>query len=204
MRDVSEVPVPAFAAFDFSKWRLPAPDFSSWAFSRSDLAKSDLALFDVPPQLIIPLLSYFRQLNTAADAIYYDVALFWLRLFTRGVVVTTSTATAPAAMQDRAAALEAAAKFLDLSALANPEGAILVIDAHHRPFVEKYDDVPRFLDRGLKFPSHSEAVSSPRDMRSGVPDCAMVWRRACREADADRAIRATESHQIRTRSCGVR
>ena len=153
MRDVPQVPVPASAAFDFSKWRLPTPDFSNWAFSPSDLSKSDLALFDVPRQLIVPLLSYFRQLNTAADALDYDVALFWLRLFTRGIMVTTETVTAPTAIEDRAAAIEAAARFLNLSALANPEGAILVIDAHHRPFVEKYDDVTRFLGSGLIFPA---------------------------------------------------
>jgi hypothetical protein len=55
--------------------------------------------------------------------------------------------------------LQAAANFINLSALANPEGAILAIDAHRAPFVLKYNDVKAFLADGLKFPSEEESKS---------------------------------------------
>jgi hypothetical protein len=53
--------------------------------------------------------------------------------------------------QDGLAAAEAAAKFINLGALTNPEGSILVVDAHHAPFVHSYDDVNTFLAAGPSF-----------------------------------------------------
>jgi hypothetical protein len=44
-----------------------------------------LALFEVPRAVVEPLLRSLRMANTAADAVYYDVGVLWLRLFTRGV-----------------------------------------------------------------------------------------------------------------------
>ena len=160
-----EVSTTALDSFDFSKWGLAAFDPSKWGFGASDFSGSGLADFDLPRQMVVPLLCAFRQVNTAADALFYDVALLWLRLFTRGVVVTTAERAPAAAAQDRLAALAAAAKFLNLGALANPEGAILVIDAHHRPFVEKYDDVTTFLHSGLKFPSQDDGAAPPKEIR---------------------------------------
>ena len=178
----SQVSTTALASFDFSKLGLPAFDPSRWGFGASDFTGSGLAEFDLPRQMLVPLLSAFRQVNTAADAIYYDAALLWLRLFTRGVMVTTAERAPAAAAQDRLAALQAAAKFLNLGALANPEGAILVIDAHRRPFVEKYDDVTTFLHGGLKFPSQADGTSPPKEIRtvtgvgsSALGSAAFAW-----------------------------
>jgi len=133
-------------------------------FAALDPANWGLADFDLPHRLVVPLLRAFRQINTVADAVFYDVGLLWLRLYTHGITLTTTKRTPGAAAQDRLSALQAAA-FINLSALANPEGAILVIDAHHAPFVRKYDDVKEFLAGGLKFPAGGEGSSPPRDIR---------------------------------------
>jgi hypothetical protein len=77
--------------------------------------------------------------------------LLALRLFTRGVTVTTRDSGFPAAAQDGFAAAQAAARVINLGAHADPEGTILVVDAHHAPFVQTYDDVNAFLKDGLSF-----------------------------------------------------
>jgi hypothetical protein len=137
-------PAPAFGAFDPLKWMQAALD------SYND-SKSSLASFDVPRELVQPLLGLLRQSNTAADMLFYDVGLLGLRLLTRGFSVTTGGAPFPALAQDGLAAAEAAAKFINLGALTNPEGTILVVDAHHAPFVHSYDDVNTFLTAGPSF-----------------------------------------------------
>jgi len=152
------------ADFDFSKWGLAPFDPAQWGWP-TDPSQLGLAQFDLSHRAVVPLLRAFRQFNTAADCLFYDVGLLWLRLFTRGITLTTTNEAPPAAAQDRLAALQAAAKFINLSALADPEGVILVIDTHHSPFVQRYDDVKVFLEHGLKFPSDGDAGGSPNDVR---------------------------------------
>ena len=113
--------------------------------------KSSLAGFDVPRELVQPVLGLLRQANTAADMLFYDVGVLGLRLLTRGFSVTTDGSQLAASVQDGMAAAQAAAKFINLGALTNPEGSILVVDAHHAPFVHSYDDVNTFLKDGLSF-----------------------------------------------------
>jgi hypothetical protein len=88
-------PAPAFGAFDPLKWMQAALD------SYND-SKSSLASFDVPRELVQPLLGLLRQSNTAADMLFYDVGLLGLRLLTRGFSVTTGSAPFPALAQDGA------------------------------------------------------------------------------------------------------
>jgi hypothetical protein len=138
-----------FTDFDFTKWMQSPFDPQKWNFSRPT-SGTELSSFDVPRELVEPLLWLFRQNNTLADALFYDVGLLGLRLFTRGITVTANAQFAASA-QDGLAAAQAAAKFINLSANANPEGTILVVDAHHAPFVQVYDDVKKFLKDGLSF-----------------------------------------------------
>jgi hypothetical protein len=138
------LPAPPFGSFDPSKWTQSVLD--SYNHSRSSLAS-----FDVPRELVQPLLGLLRQSNTAADVLFYDVGLLGLRLLTRGFSLTTDGSQLAASAQDGMAAAQAAAKFINLGALTNPEGTILVVDAHHAPFVHSYDDVNTFLEQGLSF-----------------------------------------------------
>jgi hypothetical protein len=128
-------------------------DLAKWGF---DPSKYPLASYDLPQWAVVPLLLAFRHLNTLADMMYYDTGLLALRLWTRGVRLSTSNDAAPAeAMRNTLAAMQAAMR-LNLSALFNPEGAILVVDAHRAPFVHKYDDVQAFL-ASPTFPADSGA-----------------------------------------------
>src|SRR5215472_17073318 len=108
----------------------PPSGFPLEAFAALDPANWGLADFDLPHRMVGPLLRAFRHVNTLADTMFYDVGMLWLRLYTHGITLTTAS-RGPAAAQDRLAALETAARIVNLSALANPEGAILLIDAHH-------------------------------------------------------------------------
>jgi len=137
------LPAPVFGALDPSKWSERALDLFD--------SKSSLAGFDVPRELVQPVLGLLRQANTAADMLFYDVGVLGLRLLTRGFSVTTDGSQLAASVQDGMAAAQAAAKFINLGALTNPEGSILVVDAHHAPFVHSYDDVNTFLKDGLSF-----------------------------------------------------
>ena len=51
-------------------------DMSSLGFSIPD----DLVKFDLPSVMVQSLLRAFRHVNTAADTLFYDVGLLWLRL----------------------------------------------------------------------------------------------------------------------------
>jgi hypothetical protein len=93
------------------------------------------------------------MVNTAADAVFYDVGVLWLRLFTKGVTVSTAIDAAPPVSADNIAAFHAMmAHVVNLSALTDPEGVILVVDANQAPFIERYGDVGGFLRGGLEFP----------------------------------------------------
>ncbi len=138
----------------------PYLDLSQWGFSASDLGLQswDLARYDLSAVMVQPLLRAFRHTNTAADALFYDVGLLWLRLYTRGVMLSIKMPSAAA--QNGVETLKAASNLVDLSAFANPEGVILVIDAHRAPFVRQYHDVKAFLaalDSGSKSPGAEES-----------------------------------------------
>jgi hypothetical protein len=126
------LPVLAPGGIDLAKWGL-------------DPSKYSLANYDLPQWAVVPLLLAFRQVNTLADMMFYDTGLLALRLWTRGVRLSTSNDAAQAeAMRNTLAAMQAVTR-INLSALLNPEGAILVVDAHRAPFVHKYDDVQAFV-----------------------------------------------------------
>lgn len=154
-----KIPALPFAGLDFATWGAGAFDLSQWGISPADIAKFRLANFDLPHRIVEPLLRTFRHFNTAADSLFYDVNLLWLRLFTHGITVTTADPTAPSVAKDSLTALQAAARFINLSAVADPEGVILVIDAHRAPFVQRYDDVKKFLADGLLFPGNGAAAA---------------------------------------------
>src|SRR5271170_633051 len=108
------------------------------------------AAFDMPRAAVEPLLRSLRMVNTAADALFYDVGVLWQELFARGIRV--STAMNPAAGQAQTAAFQTmAAHVVNLSALTDPEAVILVIDPQNSPFIGRYADVRDFLRSGLEF-----------------------------------------------------
>jgi hypothetical protein len=140
------LPVLAAGGSDLAKWGLDPSQYS-------------LASYDLPQRLVVPLLLAFRHVNTLADMVFYDTGLLGLRLWTHGVRLSTENNAPTEAMRNSLAAMQAVTR-LNLSALFNPEGAILVVDARHAPFVHKYDDVQAFLANPT-FPADSGAVGAP-------------------------------------------
>jgi hypothetical protein len=110
-----------------------------------------LAAFDVPRGAVEPLLRSLRMVNTAADALFYDVGVLWQQLFARGIRVSTGINPAEAPRGQTAVFRTTAAHVVNLSALTDPEGVILVVDSQHAPFIERYADVRDFLKSGLQF-----------------------------------------------------
>jgi hypothetical protein len=110
-----------------------------------------LASFDVPRAVVEPLLRSLRMVNTAADALFYDVGVLWQQLFARGIRVSTAINPAGAQRGQTAAYQTMAAHVVNLGALTDPEGVILVVDAQNAPFIERYAEVRDFLNSGLQF-----------------------------------------------------
>jgi hypothetical protein len=98
---------------------------------------NSLVFFEAPRALIEPSLRVLRMGNTALDCVFYDVGVLWTELLWRGTAVVTT--------DEGAAHATKAFEKLDLGALSNPEGSILVVDARLAPFVKRFDDVPSFL-----------------------------------------------------------
>jgi hypothetical protein len=103
----------------------------------------DLALYELQKPLVEPLLRMFRLTNTSLDMLFYDTGAFTAEMFRRGSVVDTHihAGTGGHADADRNPLLNR----LDLGALTNPEGSILVVDARQPPYVQRFDDMTEFL-----------------------------------------------------------
>src|SRR6266513_6442388 len=105
-----------------------------------DPARGDLALYELQRPLVEPLLRMFRFCNTGLDFLFYDVGAFTAAMSVRGSVVETGEGSNSAADPSQPLA------HLDLSAVTNPEGSILVVDANLPPYVERFDQMTEFLD----------------------------------------------------------
>jgi len=108
--------------------RMTGPDMLSW--------------FEVPRPLIEPTLRALRLWNTALDALFYDVTAVVTDLLLHGSIVVAEAEGTPSW---RISEMTKAFSQLDLSALSNPEGSILVVDSGRPPHVTPFEDVPSFL-----------------------------------------------------------
>jgi hypothetical protein len=105
----------------------------------AEVDRSPLSIFEAPRPVVEAALGVLRIGNTALDALFYDVAILWSELLRRGTAVVAGDQPAVNATK--------IFETLDLGALANPEGSILVVDASGEPFVTAFDDVEDFLHR---------------------------------------------------------
>jgi hypothetical protein len=104
-------------------------------------AQDGLGAFELPRPFVEPALRALRLWNILLDALFYDVGVLTVELAWRGELVTTQTAR-----HARHAAPVRGPGFttVDLGALSNPEGCILVVDAARAPFVTRFDRVDEF------------------------------------------------------------
>jgi hypothetical protein len=115
----------------------PAPAGKAAPGPVSDVNAGDLALYELQRPVVEPILRLLRLSNTALDVLFYDVGAFVAAMFAHGVEVEAGgpRGTAGNPLLDR----------LNLGALSNPEGSILVVDAMMPPYVERFDDMEQFL-----------------------------------------------------------
>lgn len=107
---------------------------SDAVLERPDASDSPLPLFETPRWLAEPLVRAFRSLNTMVDIAFYDVPDLVRDLAARDVIVSTMQG------QDKLPS-----RIVDLSALTNPEGALLLIDAATPPYVHRFVSVKDYL-----------------------------------------------------------
>jgi len=87
-----------------------------------------LAAYELPKAFVEPMLRMLRGANTALDILFYDVGVLTKALSVKGQTVkTAAAANAPAAPHPL--------RTLDLSALTNPSGSVIVVDANLAPYV---------------------------------------------------------------------
>jgi hypothetical protein len=94
-----------------------------------------LGWFEAAKAYVPYALEACRSFNTLADVVFYNTPGLEADLAARQVKLETLLARAPKS-----------AGYLDLSALDNPEGSLLVIDPSAPPYVKAFDDVQDFLN----------------------------------------------------------
>ena len=117
-----------------------------------------LSVFELPPPLLTQALAASRGFNTALDVAFYDVPTLVEGLRTRGEATLN---TKPSA--------------LDLDAMLNPEGAILVIDPMRAPYVSRFDAVPDFLAWHGTADPKPEIASITGVGSSALGSAALAW-----------------------------
>jgi hypothetical protein len=132
-------------------------------------AGDSLGWFELPRTWVEPSVRFWRLANTALDFAFYDVNRLVSELRSLGVSVVTEEK--PAARTDLAGALTS----LNLDALSNPEGAILIVSAKEPPFVTPFDDVEKFLQHVKDQRVALESVSITGVGSSALGSVAFAW-----------------------------
>jgi hypothetical protein len=101
-----------------------------------------LSWFEVPRPMIEPALRALRLGNTVLDALFYDVNTVVTDLLLHGSIVVAGAGETSSL---RTSEMTKTFSQLDLSALSNPEGSILVVDSGRPPHVTPFVEVPDFL-----------------------------------------------------------
>jgi hypothetical protein len=99
------------------------------------------------PPFIEPALRALRLGNTALDALFYDVNRMVTDLFLHGSIVVKGTVVSPSSgiSDSGISEMTKGLSQLDLGALSNPEGSILVVDAGRPPRITQFEDVASFI-----------------------------------------------------------
>ena len=142
--------------------RSPAPS----VLAASDTpAHEPLSIFELPSDLVKPALEACRLFNTSIDALFYDVPALVDALRSRGETVAATANTAASAGRGQ----------LDLGALKNPEGSLLVIDPRNPPYVKAFDDVTVFLAERDGAAKQVEIATIAGVGSSALGSAALAW-----------------------------
>jgi len=139
----------------------------------SDLrAINPLSWFEVPRSVVEPLVRLLRLSNTVLDVAFYDVNLLVADLHACGLSVETDPDDEEVLRSGEAAD---ALRVLDLNALSNPEGSILVVSTKGPPYVTHFDDVRDFLTYANARARAIRTVSITGVGSSALGSAAFAW-----------------------------
>ena len=102
------------------------------------MSSESLRWFEIPAVLVEPMIRMLRLGNAAVDTLFYDVTKVSQALRSHGVIVDLD----PDEDAEGPAPFRAS---VELDALSNPEGSILVVDPAAKPEITRYKDVGAFL-----------------------------------------------------------
>ena len=137
-----------------------------------------LSIFEIPAFLVEPALRSFRLSNAALDMFFYDTGVLMTELLWRGELVSTNLPDLASARSDlKSAAPIQGPSFgvLNLGALSNPEGCILVVDSARAPFIQRFDRVDAFIDWLKTSGTDVEAVTVTGVGSSALGSAAFAW-----------------------------
>jgi hypothetical protein len=132
---------------------------------------SPLGWFEMPAWALEPLLKTLRLANTAFDTLFYDVAKVAGELAERGIVITVA-GNAPASDPTP---LGRSLRQIDLGALSNPEGRIIVVDSRTPPYLTEFTDVRHFLEAESGPTGKVDTVSITGVGSSALGSVAFAW-----------------------------
>src|SRR6202045_3573972 len=112
------------------------------------------------PPFIEPALRALRLGNTALDALFYDVNRMVTDLFLHGSIVVKGTVVSPSSGISE---MTKGFSPLDLGALSNPEGSILVVDAGRPPRITQFEDE----DGQISWGEHDGQTLGPPSLPGG-------------------------------------
>jgi hypothetical protein len=124
-----------------------------------------LSVFELPQALVRPALAACRSFNTGLDSIFYNVPLLVRDLEARGRKIITDPESGVADTAGR----------LNLSAMSNPEGSLLVVSAQRAPFIQAFEDVEVFLDWHGRAGENIQTASITGVGSSALGSVALAW-----------------------------
>ncbi|MER2266115.1 hypothetical protein [Methylobacterium oxalidis] len=128
-----------------------------------------LADFELPKEFVEPMLRALRLVNTALDGAFYDVGVLGMEALWRGTVVSSRPPRSVAGLIAAKPPIPRPAfSPVDLSALFNPEGCILLIDAGRAVF-RRFDSA----DGVIAFASRPEGAAIDAVTVAGVGSSAL-------------------------------
>jgi hypothetical protein len=117
-------------------------------------------------------LTLWNLWNTVFDALFYDVGGMATDLFLHGSIVVQAAAVSPSA---RFSEMTEGFSQLDLSALSNPAGSILGVDAGRPPHILQFADVPNFIRWANAHGQALRTVSVTGVGSSALGSAAFAW-----------------------------
>ena len=128
--------------------------------------------FEIPRPFIEPTLRALRLGNTALDSLFYDINTMVTDLFLHGSIVVKG---ADVSLPSRFSEMTKGFSQLDLSALSNPAGSILVVDAGRPPRITQFEDVAKFISWVKEHGQNLRTASVTGVGSSALGSAAFAW-----------------------------